>query len=222
MTDIKLALTGNLKTHMEEEIRLSGRAIQRAVKETTEDLKLDLRAQTTAAGLGRRLGNSWRSNTWPGNGPSMSAAGMVRTKAPLIMKAFTEGATIKSKDGNWLAIPTENAPKRGTDRKRINPSNFPEQRFGPLRFVYRRGQPSLLVVDGVKIGRAGRVGRQLSNKGKTKSGRYKKGVLTVVMFVMVPQVSIAKKINMRRAEAKAQRNLPRNILKHFKRLDHDE
>lgn len=51
----------------------------------------------------------------------------------------------------WLAIPTPLAPKRGVGGKRIHPGNFPEHRFGLLRFVYQRGRPSLLVLDGVHI-----------------------------------------------------------------------
>jgi hypothetical protein len=57
---------------------------------------------------------------------------------------------IRSRRGRFLAIPTENAPRKGTDGKRIRPSTFPEHRFGPLRFVPRPSGPSLLVVDGLR------------------------------------------------------------------------
>ncbi len=57
---------------------------------------------------------------------------------------------IRSRRGRFLAIPTENAPRKGTDGRRISPSTFPEHRFGPLRFVPRPNGPSLLVVDGLR------------------------------------------------------------------------
>jgi hypothetical protein len=57
-----------------------------------------------------------------------------------------QGEPQRSRRGRFLAIPTENAPRRGTDGKRINPSTFPEHRFGPLRFVPRPSGISLLVV----------------------------------------------------------------------------
>jgi hypothetical protein len=56
---------------------------------------------------------------------------------------------IRSKRRRFLAIPTENAPRKGTDGRRI-PSTFTEHRFGPLRFVPRQSGPSLLVVDGLR------------------------------------------------------------------------
>ena len=57
---------------------------------------------------------------------------------------------VRSKRGRFLAIPTENAPRRGTDGKRISPSTFPEHRFELLRFVPRPSGPPLLVVDGLR------------------------------------------------------------------------
>jgi hypothetical protein len=57
---------------------------------------------------------------------------------------------VRSKRGRFLAIPTENAPRKGTDGRRISPSTFPEHRFGPLQFVPRPNGPSLLVVDGLR------------------------------------------------------------------------
>jgi hypothetical protein len=74
----------------------------------------------------------------------------VYTKAPQIARAFDEGAVIRSRRGRFLAIPTKNAPRKGTDGGRINPSTFPEHRSGPLRFVPRPTGPSLLVVDGLR------------------------------------------------------------------------
>ncbi len=104
---------------------------------------------------------------------------------------------IRSKNGFWLAIPTPSAPKRGIGGKRINPSNFPEHRFGPLRLVYRRRGPSLLVVDGVR-----------ANAG---TGRMKAGMATVVMFILVPQVKMPKRPDVKRAAERWVGRLPRPV-----------
>jgi hypothetical protein len=71
----------------------------------------------------------------------------VYTKAPQIIRAFDEGAVIRSRLGRFLAIPTENAPRKGTDGRWIRTRRFPEPRFGPLRFVPRQSGPSLLLQD---------------------------------------------------------------------------
>ncbi|HIJ44094.1 MAG TPA: hypothetical protein HPP84_10135 [Rhodospirillaceae bacterium] len=123
---------------------------------------------------------------------------------------------IKSKSGFWLAIPTPSAPKRGVGGKRINPSNFPEHRFGPLRFVYRRGRPSLLVVDGVRINKSGRVERRAKGGAFTKTGRMKQGMATSVMFIMVPQVRLKKRLDVRREIKRWERRLPGLIDRHMR------
>ena len=74
---------------------------------------------------GQRKGTYWLTYF------KLDAASLVYTNAPQIIRAFDEGAVIRSKRGRFLAIPTENAPRKGTDGKRISPSTFPAHRFGP-------------------------------------------------------------------------------------------
>ena len=64
----------------------------------------------TSAGLGQRLANSWRDKHYPNQ--QLDAASLVYTKAPQIIRAFDDGAVIRSRRGRFLAIPTENAPMR--------------------------------------------------------------------------------------------------------------
>ena len=161
-----------------------------------------------------RLSRTWRERTYPNKGHD--TASLVWSKAPQIIRTFDEGAVIKSKSGLWLAIPTPSAPKRGVGGKRINPSNFPEHRYGPLRFVYRRGRPSLLVVDGVRINKSGRVGRRAKGGAFTKTGRMKQGMATVVMFIMVPQVRLKKRLDVKREAERWSRRLPALIQRHMR------
>jgi hypothetical protein len=205
---MKLAatITGSIMAGMEAEMRTISKAVTAGVKEAGRGLKGDLRKQVASAGLGMRLARTWRERTYPNEGHD--AASLVWSKAPQIIRTFDEGAVIKSKSGFWLAIPTPSAPKRGVGGKRINPSNFPEHRFGPLRFVYRRGRPSLLVVDGVRINKSGRVGRRAKGGAFTKTGRMKQGMTTVVMFTMVPQVRLKKRLDVKREIKRWERRLP--------------
>jgi hypothetical protein len=104
--------------------------------------------QVANAGLGQRLANSWRDKHYPNQ--KLDAASLLYTNAPQIIRAFDEGAVIRSRRGRFLAIPTENAPRRGINGRRISPSTFPEHRFGPLRSLARSSGPSVLVVDGLR------------------------------------------------------------------------
>ncbi|MGN7613041.1 DUF6441 family protein [Magnetococcales bacterium HHB-1] len=207
--NIAASLSRNFKKAMEAEVRRIEQAAQEGIVEAGQGLKEELRKQVISAGLGRRVANTWRSREYKNQG--FNPAALVWSKAPHIIKAFDKGALIKSQDGFWLAIPTENAPKRGVDRKRITPSNFPESRWGPLRFVYRKNGPSLLVVDSVRINKTGRVGRRAKGGAYTKTGRMKKGMTTAIMFILVPQVKMPKKLDVARAAEYWVRQLPRLI-----------
>jgi hypothetical protein len=128
-----------LRRSLQGDIRTELRDIEHAVAIGTgkagRALRTELRRQVGSAGLGQRLAISWRDQHYPNQ--KLDAASLVYTKAPQIVRAFDEGAVIRSKRGRFLAIPTENAPRKGTDGRRISPGTFPEHRFGPLRFVPR-------------------------------------------------------------------------------------
>ena len=113
---------------MQAELRDLERAVASGTREAGQDLKTELRRQVGSAGLGQRLANSWRDKHYPNQ--RLDAASLVYTKAPQIIRAFDEGAVIRSRRGRFLAIPTENAPRKGTDGRRISPRTFPEHRLG--------------------------------------------------------------------------------------------
>jgi len=213
---MKLAATivGSIKADLQAEMRGIEKAVAAGVKEAGDGLKGSLRKQVVTAGLGSRLARAWRSRAYPNKGHD--AASLVWSKAPQIIRTFDEGTVIRSKSGFWLAIPTPAAPKRGVGGKRITPSNFPEHRFGPLRFVYRARGPSLLVVDGVRVSaKTGRVGRRAKGGAFTRVGRMKAGIATAVMFLLVPQVRMPKRLDVRRAAERWSRRLPSLIGRHM-------
>jgi hypothetical protein len=201
---LEAAIQGDLEGQMKAEMKAAGHAVVAGTRRAGDGLKQEMRTQVASAGLGRRLANSWRGKTYENK--KLDAAGRVWTRAPTIMRAFDEGVTIKSKKGLWLAIPTPSAPRRGVGGKRISPSTFPEHRFGPLRFVYRgSGKPSLLVVDGLRA-RGGKSGG-FSRAGK-RARATGQGLTTVVMFIMVPQVRLRKRLDFTGAGRRWQQRLP--------------
>ncbi len=196
---MKLAATiiRPVEAGMQTEMRHIERAVAAGAREAGRGLKTELRRQVASAGLGPRLANSWRDKHYPNQ--KLDAASLVYTKAPQIIRAFDEGAVIRSRRGRFLAIPTENAPRKGTDGKRISPSTFPEHRFGPLRFVPRRTGPSLLVVGGLRVSFSRQTGEVRGFRRATdRSRRSGQGLTTVVMFLLVPQVKLSKRLDVAR------------------------
>ena len=218
---LQLAIQGKLTHVLDAEAKAAKRAIRAAMEKTSLDLKQRARDQVTGAGLGRRLSYTWRNIVYPKNKKTLTfgPATVLVNKAPHIIRSFDQGETIKSKQGSYIAIPTDAAPRQGDGRKRIKPSNFPEWRLGPLRFVYRRRGPSLLVVDGVKMKKSGRTSRQLAGRGKTKTGKYKKGVVTVVMFLLFPRVRMPKRLNVKALQQFGETAYVRHLTRELNRLD---
>ena len=120
----------------------------------------------------------------------------------MILGAHDAGPLIRSRNGFWLAIPTEAAGKSSRGG-RITPGEW-ERRSGlRLRFVYRPAGPSLLVAEG----RLNARGRAVASRSRT--GR---GVTTVPIFLLVPQVQMRKRLDLARDAARAQDALPGAIV----------
>lgn len=190
---MKLAavLSGDLRKIMAEEIKTAEDAVTTAMRQAADGLKADLRRQITEAGMGQRLANTWRAELYPKGRKSIKAAGFVFTKAPTIIRAFDQGAVIKSKHGFWLAIPTEAAGK-GARGKRMTPGLWEQMHGARLRFIYRRGAPSLLVAENMRARTGKRGGFGHGSASALRTGR---GLATVVMFILVPQVSLRKRLD---------------------------
>ena len=214
---MKLAATiaRSLQTDMQAELRGIEGAVAAGTREAGRGLKTELRRQVESAGLGQRLANNWRDKHYPNQ--KLDAASLVYTKAPQIIRAFDEGAVVRSKRGRFLAIPTENAPRKGTDGKRISPRTFPEHRFGPLRFVPRPTGPSLLVVDGLRASFSRQTGEIRGFQRATdRARRSGQGLTTVVMFLLVPQVKLSKRLDVARAAERWSGQLPALIEQHLR------
>ena len=195
---LKLDITPDLATMMAAEIKAGEKAVTAATREAGTGLKTAWRSQITGAGLGQRLARTIRSEQYPKGQPSLNAAALVWSKAPDIVSAHDTGPLIRSRNGFWLSIPTAAAGKsrRGG---RITPVEW-ERRTGlRLRFIYRRSGPSLLVAEG----RLNKGGRAVASRSKT--GR---GLTTVPIFLLVPQVKLRKRLDLARDAARAGDKVP--------------
>jgi len=195
---IKLDLRPDLIAAMAAEIKAGEKAVSTAMREAGTGLKTAWRAQITSAGLGRRLANSIRSQTYPKSGDSLSAAALVWSQAPVIIRAHDTGPLIRSKNGFWLAIPTAAAGKSARGG-RITPGEWERRQGLKLQFVYRRRGPSLLVAEGRLNSRG------LGVASKSKTGR---GVSTMPIFLLVPQVKLAKRLDLVRDAERAIDRVP--------------
>ncbi len=191
-------IVGDIARIMEAETLAGEKAVTAAMREASTGLKTAWRAQITSAGLGARLARTIRSEQFPKGRASLNAAALVWSKAPVIVGAHDTGPLIRSKDGFWLAIPAAAAGKslRGG---RITPGEW-ERRTGlRLRFVYRRRGPSLLVAEG-----------RLNTKGRAVASRSKtgRGLTTVPVFLLVPQVRLKKRLDLARDAERARDAVP--------------
>jgi hypothetical protein len=200
-------ITRSLQADLQAELRDLERAVAFGTRDAGRGLRTELRRQVASAGLSQRLANSWRDKHYPNQ--KLDAASLVYSKAPQIIRAFDDGAVIRSKRGHFLAVPTENAPRKGTEGERISPSTFPEHRFGPLRFVPRQSGPSLLVVDGLRASFSRQSGELRGFRRATdRARRSGQGLATVVMFLLAPQVKLSKRLDVVRAAEHWSAQLP--------------
>ena len=172
-------------------------SITSAMREATAGLKTDLRQQVVAAGLGVRLANTWRGNTYPESRDSLTPAGYVSSNAELVIGALTQGPTIRPVNGaKYLWIPTENVPAARRRQLRggkvvrggkMTPEEVENQFNGD--FEIRPGRAgTLLAFINVIAAKNGR-GFRGRTKGRLSQGRNAKPVL---MFVLRRSVTLPK------------------------------
>ena len=202
---LRLGITPDLATAMAAEVAAGERAVTAAMREAGAGLKSAWRLQITTAGLGVRLARSIRTAQFPNARPSLNAAALVWSNAPVIIGAHDTGPLIRSKNGFWLAIPTPAAGKSSRGG-RITPGEWERRKGLRLRFIYRRRGPSLLVAEGRLNGKGSAVA------SKSKTGR---GVVTAPIFLLVPQVKLPKRLDLARDADRALDSVPGLIVAHW-------
>jgi len=182
------------------------RATTAAMSEVTDDLKNELRQQVEAAGLGTRLANTWRGTTYPGDGrSSLSPATYVFSKAPDIIDAFDRAPIVIPLGGRkYLAIPTPTAGVLHTSTKahaRLTPALWEAETGVKLRFFKPPGKRyALLVTDAIYRRQAHKYQLRKSFH-PIKEGPGPDQAKTIVIFILVPQARMPKRLNVDEAAA---------------------
>ena len=181
-----------------ENIVIAAIAVTDGIKAGTEGLKTDLRRAVIEGGLGEKLPNAIRSEVYPKNKASLDAAGWIFTKGVRtrqILEAYAGGAIIRGKGKRFLAIPTEAG--KGLVKARGG--------AGFLSSSYGLGIPTRVVVPPKGAAKRGVLWIVADlRKGRGKRGGYRKptaaavkrrDVEEVVLFILVPQVEVKRRIN---------------------------
>jgi hypothetical protein len=161
------------------------------IGEVTKGLERELE-QKTQEKVGGRLWRAWKSDVYPrGSKPARDPVGQVyvnggaRSRGAIAFN--TRPGRVQAKDGQFLAIPTAAAGARGRARD-LTPGEWERRTGNRLRFVCRRGRPSLLVLDNATAGGKRGVARARSAK-RQGPGQGS----TVPIFVLVPLVPFANR-----------------------------
>lgn len=201
-------IQGDLREITAGEVRKGKRAVSMAMAAAGAQVKDRWRDQIAAAdfkGNVARLQRTVRHGVYPKGRQSLNAATMIWSNAPNIMLANETGAVIRSANGFWLAIPTDAAGK-GAGGRKMTPANWERKTGRELQFVYRKGRTALLV----DTGRAGRGNQMVKRAGKLQSPRTYKNRY-VVMFVLVPQVRLRKRLSVYAMAAQVGATLPARV-----------
>ncbi len=210
---LRAAVRGDLARLVAAELNAGEQAVTSAMREAADGLKGELRGQVEGAGLGRRLANTWRSLVFPLSGASLRAAGFVFSKAPTLVRVFDEGATIRSPNGHFLAVPL---PAAGPPR--ITPAEFESNTGLTLRFVFRRGRASLLVADNARVSKFGFAKTNRTRRRDGSAFTRLAGRAAVPVFVLLPQVTLRKRLDVDGAAAGWIARVPGLVAAHWRRF----
>ena len=203
---LDVSFSPDLVAMMRAEVAAGQKAVSTTIAQAVTSLKSAWRAQITGAGLGVRLANTIRAQTFPKGRNSLDAAALIWSNAPVIIGAHDTGPLIRSTSGFWLAIPLPAAGK-ALSGKRITPAMWEQKTGLRLRFVYRSRGPSLLVADAVRLNTRGQAA-----VSKSKTGR---GQVTAPIFLLVRQVKLPKRLNLARDADRALAAIPGSIVRNW-------
>ncbi|RKQ68946.1 hypothetical protein DES40_1722 [Litorimonas taeanensis] len=199
--ELGLAVQGKLGDFIEGEIHAIERGAMDAAYRMEGRGKRALRGDVERGGLGPKLAKTWRARVFPSRALSMEPKVRFDNKAAVIINAFETGETIKSGAGHYLPIPTadflSSISARARSQNRKNLIKLAESRFGRLRLIPVKGKKiGLLVADGLQKSRSKRGGYRTASDTARRTGRTE----DVVLFVLVPQARLKKRLNYKAIE----------------------
>ena len=172
---------------------------KRAVFETALDFQSQRRADWAASGISRSeaLAKTVKVKKFLNKGDNPAA--LVYSTIPIIEQAFERGEMIHAQKGSFLLIP--NPEVWGTNRVALrrrggaSAIEIADRRFGRLQFVYRRNGLSLLVADVRESKTAPGTFRHASKSALEKGKTRASGLVTVIVFFLVPAVKLKRRLH---------------------------
>ena len=152
------------------------------IKEVGREAEKALEAATSRAGLGK-LAKAWNSRLYPRGKLANDPVALIypkggdRTRGAI--RTHSQGATIRSRGGGMIAIPLPAAALSARDR-RPTPEQWELATGIKLVPVERPGKPTLLVAQGVRVLKSGRV------KGASDSAIRRGRFASAPIFVLMP------------------------------------
>ena len=168
--------------------RSAARAVTVAIDAAGKGAQQDIRAMIRGVGMGTRLGNAVRQNTYPKPSRfSMGAASEITASrgAADIIRAFSEGVTIRGR-GKQLAIPTAAVPT-GRYNAKLTPREVEMRFLRKLELRVFRGKPCLVLPEA-------RTTRGGAARGATRAQIARGKAREVVMFWLKPSVTLTKRL----------------------------
>ncbi|CUW39677.1 conserved protein of unknown function [Magnetospirillum sp. XM-1] len=215
------AILGSLPAIVREEMNAAERAAQAALREAGTGLRDDLRQHVADAGLGK-LSRAWAVRVYRGSSP-LSGAAFVYVKgrsAAKAMWAFENGAIIRATHGRYLAIPTGFNMRGGRRGGKMiyRPQDLRDT------FVQRSKKGNLLLF--ARVAHAQRqvkgrvrdlafVEKQMLGSGRVRRTEAILQAGAVPMFLLVPQITIKKRLNVGRVVPFWEDRLPELLVQHW-------
>lgn len=184
--------------------------ITKAMDETTDFLKGELRKQVIAAGMGSRMAKTWQGRTFPEGRNSLDPAAYVKSEAPLIIEAFSRAQIIAPLGGRkYLWLPTANCPRKKSGRKKGGTSIPMEPHevlahFNAKDFIILPGRNGSKYASLKVIGAKSSKGFRPATTRRKKQGRKPR---LIPMFILVKSVRTIKLFDLKTPARDAQRFL---------------
>jgi hypothetical protein len=192
---LNLAIANRRAIQLERQATLIGEGAADGMRATVNVAKTRLRGDVRRSGFegAERLSKTWRGETYPKSGGSLQVAGLIYSKAPHIIAAHEQGATIHPVNGSrYLWIPTENVPRQGRGGKLMSPGTV-EERFSDFDYI-PSNKPGVFLAVVEAVRRTTKRGRQGLRRFSQARARRGDVADTIHMFTLVPMVRLPKRL----------------------------
>lgn len=217
---LRAALMGDFEKEEKAALSRVERAVQAALFDVSADLQSKWRQDVASSGLrnAQRLTKTIRIRNYKNAG--LNPASQVYSTFPIIQRAFEQATVVRSPNGFFLPIPNPDVwpsgrvvRPGGRGGRRQNTIALAEQRFGPLRFIYRPGKASLLVAEV----RGSNTRPGAFRRASATALRTGNGLTTIVVFYLVKEARLPRMLRGSVIRDRARRNAARDVDRLFVR-----